>query len=189
MVNPVRELKATTARPAGRLDGLEHSWWRLVVIPLAVVLIDQGLKHLMIAWIGPEAETQRHELAGRFLALEYVENRGAAFGILPGQTLVLTAVALLVTVGVVGLMYREAPRHPLSAVAAGMVAGGALGNIIDRVRLGYVVDYIAVGLWPRFNLADVAITLGFGLLLWAGWRKDHHEGGEPVGREEEGANR
>ena len=139
----------------------------LLFIPLIIVILDQILKTVMVQWIGPQSDTHRWELAGRLLAFEYLENRGAAFGILPGKTELLTAISIMLSGFGIAMMWRELNKHPLTAVAIGMVVGGAIGNVIDRIRLGYVVDFIAVGVWPKFNLADAAITVGVVLLLWS----------------------
>lgn len=139
----------------------------LMLIPATIVLLDQALKLLMTAWIGPDASSHRWELAGNVLAFAYVENRGAAFGIMPEQTGLLTAVSILISGFGLTLMWREAETHPRTALAIGLVVGGALGNIVDRLRLGYVVDFVAVGSWPRFNLADSMVTIGVILLIWS----------------------
>ena len=149
-------------------------WW-VLSLPVVVLTFDQALKQLMIQWLGPDAPWHRWELAGRLVAFEYVENRGAAFGILPGRTTLLTLVALAMTIAATVLMMHEARRHPVGAAGIGLVVGGALGNVVDRIRLGYVVDYIAVGVWPKFNLADTAITIGIALLLWSGIREEAAE--------------
>ena len=139
----------------------------LVLLPILIIVLDQLLKAVMVQWIGPESALHRWELAGRYLAFEYLENRGAAFGILPNQTDLLTVLSIGIAAAGTGLMWRESRTHPSIAIAIGMVVGGAIGNIIDRIRLGYVVDFIAVGIWPKFNLADAIITMGVLLLLWS----------------------
>lgn len=153
--------------PGGNSAGFHPRPWLLVLIPVVIVVLDQLLKAVMVQWIGPQSSVHRWELAGRFLAFEYLENRGAAFGIMPDQTELLTALSIALTVFGIAVMWREARAHPLTALAIGMVVGGAVGNIIDRIRLGYVVDFIAVGIWPKFNLADAMITVGVVLLLWS----------------------
>jgi len=149
----------------------------LYLLPLLILVADQVLKLVMIRWLGPDAERHRWELAGRLVAFEYVENRGAAFGIFPGQTTLLTAVALLIVAVCIVLMRREVRTNPAASLAIGLIVGGALGNLLDRIRLGYVVDFIAVGIWPRFNLADSIITIGIGLMLWTGMRDNREEHG------------
>ena len=77
-----------------------------------------------------------------------------------------TALALAIIAGLV-VYYRRVPGPSrLLGLCLGLLVGGALGNLIDRWRLGHVVDFVAVGIWPRFNLADVAVTLGVAILAW-----------------------
>jgi signal peptidase II len=162
----------TMKTPAATMSLLSAVDGRLLyAIPVVGLAVDQVLKLIVVWWLGPDADSHRWELAGRLVAFEYVENRGAAFGILPGQTMLLTAVALIIVAGCMVLMRREAKTHPVAAMGIGLIVGGALGNMTDRVRLGYVVDFIAIGIWPKFHLADTMITIGIGLLLWSGVRE------------------
>lgn len=140
--------------------------WPLLVAG-AVVIGDQITKVAASASLGRDASTHRVELLGSVIAFEYLENTGAAFGVLRGQGILLTLVAGLV----VGLLVTHYLRSGQSSVvlgtSVGLLMGGALGNVVDRVRLGYVVDFIAVGAWPKFNLADSAVTVGVVLLAWS----------------------
>lgn len=129
-----------------------------------VVLIDQATKALMVDWIGPGEAVNRREIGGPWLAFEYVENTGAAFGMFAGRTWLLSMLALAIATGFVLAFRRELPTSWPLRLSIGLVVGGGLGNLLDRVRLGYVVDYIAVGIWPRFNMADSAITIGLVML-------------------------
>ncbi|CAA9540812.1 MAG: Lipoprotein signal peptidase [uncultured Thermomicrobiales bacterium] len=135
-------------------------------VAAAVVVLDQAIKAAVASALGPDQPDHRVEVLGRLLALEYVQNTGAAFGTLRGQGVLLSAMALL-TVGALVAYYRTlvAPSHPM-VFALGLLLGGAAGNLVDRLRLGYVVDFVAVGVWPKFNLADAAITVGVVLLGW-----------------------
>jgi signal peptidase II len=107
-------------------------------------------------------------IVGDFLRLTYVENRGAAFGLLQDQTAFFVFVGVLV-IGVIAASYRYLPRSGLRLhLALGLQLGGAIGNLIDRVRQGYVVDFVDFGYhanwWPVFNVADSAIVIGVALL-------------------------
>jgi signal peptidase II len=99
------------------------------------------------------------------LNLTLAHNRGVAFGLAGGAgvPLVLTTVAAL---GVVLYLFARNPARPGMWVATGLLAGGALGNLADRIRAGEVTDFIDLPPWPPFNLADVAITAGVVLLVW-----------------------
>lgn len=134
------------------------------IVSVAILALDQVTKALIRDWIGPGASTHRHDLVGRFLAFHYVENPGAAFGILRGQTGFLILAAAIIVVLLL-LTLRDAGRlSPLMYVGVGLLLGGALGNLVDRIRLGYVTDFIAIGIWPKFNVADGAITVGLILM-------------------------
>jgi signal peptidase II len=107
---------------------------------------------------------------GEFVRLTLVHNRGAAFGLFPGSPLPFILVSVLAIGVVLYLFARDAYRSLASRLLLGCILGGALGNLIDRVRWGYVVDFIEVGVgryhWPVFNVADSAVTLGVLLLAW-----------------------
>jgi signal peptidase II len=149
-----------------------RSRWRGVApipVALAVVAVDQLAKWLVVATLGPGQPTQRRELLGDALTIHYVENTGMAFGILRDQTALVSVLALAVVVLLIRAYRRAAQPSLLLAVACGLVCGGAAGNLIDRLRLGYVVDFIGVSIWPKFNVADVAITIGALMLVWWYW--------------------
>jgi len=98
------------------------------------------------------------------LDLTLSHNRGVAFGLAGGAGPPLILVSL-VALGVVAYLFARNPARPGMWVATGLLAGGAIGNLIDRVRAGEVTDYVDIGSWPPFNLADVAITAGVLLLV------------------------
>ena len=107
-------------------------------------------------------------VAGDFFRFTYVENRGAAFGLLQDQTAFFVLVGLIV-IGVIAASYRFLPRSGfMLQLALGLQLGGAIGNLIDRVRQGYVVDFVDFGYhsnwWPVFNVADSAIVIRVALL-------------------------
>jgi signal peptidase II len=103
-----------------------------------------------------------------------VRNTGSAFGLFQGSSEIIKVLALGAVV-VLALYYaRAAARDWVLALALGLQVGGAAGNIIDRFRHGYVVDFIDVSRWPTFNVADSAITVGVGLLIFSLLFRDHH---------------
>ena len=99
------------------------------------------------------------------LAFTHVHNPGIAFSLLEGISLIVPAAIALTLVLL--LFYNKArwSRRPVTQAALALLGGGALGNLIDRLRVGAVVDFIDVHIWPVFNLADVAVTAGAGLLI------------------------
>jgi signal peptidase II len=124
------------------------------------------------------AEGESVRLIGDVLRLSHLRNSGAAFGLLRGFGGVLALAALAGVIGFIGVVVRRPP--PLTGVAAALVAAGALGNLIDRlvrgpIGRGTVVDFVDFRLWPAFNVADSAITIGALLLLWASWSERPRE--------------
>lgn len=129
----------------------------------AVVALDQATK----AAVRASMEVGEAWPAGDWpVRIRYVTNTGAAFGILEDQTLFLMLMAL-VGLAAIYLYYRYPPfDHLIVPAAIGMMLGGALGNLIDRVRLGRVTDFIDLGWWPAFNVADSSITVGIAVILF-----------------------
>lgn len=136
----------------------------VALVVLVVVIADQTSKWVIVRWLGPDSSTHRWELAGNLLAFEYVENTGAAFGILAGRVWLLLVLALLAGLGFLIVFWNDLRFNALLRFGIGLVLGGAAGNLLDRVRLGYVVDFMAAGTWPKFNVADSSITIGLILL-------------------------
>lgn len=132
-----------------------------------VVLLDQVTKAWIVSMLVP-LEPPRIDVLGSWLSIEYTENRGVAFGLLGGMG-PLVVMAPLLVVSIMAVLYLKNPTPPTwQSFGVGLLAGGAIGNLADRLRLGYVVDFISVGRWPNFNVADSAITVG-ALILITGW--------------------
>lgn len=116
-----------------------------------------------------------------FFHITYIRNRGAAFGIFSDSALRLPffiGVTLLAVGGMLWYLRQLKPDQRLSLFALGLILSGAVGNLIDRIRLGEVIDFIDVHWyshhWPAFNIADSAICVGVGLLLFDSWRTERH---------------
>lgn len=165
-------MQGQQAETTTRADASIGGFLPWLLLPAVLIVLDQLLKILMVFWIGPDAERHRIDVVGDFAGFEYVENTGAAFGILSSATEVLAVVSLMITAGGIFILWREHRQNPFAAFAISLIVGGAIGNVIDRIFRGYVVDFVAVGAWPRFNLADSAVTLGVLFLLWAMVRED-----------------
>ena len=143
------------------MSGERLPWRRALFVCALVVVVDQALKAAVVSGIAPGEQIGL--LPG--VELVNVRNRGIAFGLLgdvSGGALVLfTCLALVVLV----VRFARQPDRPGVWLSVGLVAGGALGNLADRIRDGAVIDYVDLPLWPTFNLADVAITVGVALLI------------------------
>ena len=145
-----------TAAAVNHTSALRRRELIFVAVALVVFLLDQATKSFALQHLWPLGTVP---VAG-FLYLTYVENRGAAFGVLQNQTLFFVLVGLVVVAGLT-MSYRRLPEVPLALnVCLGLQLGGALGNLVDRLRQRYVVDFIDLTWWPVFNVADAAIVVG-----------------------------
>jgi len=135
-------------------------WAFAGLVVLAVLLVDQATKALVRSAIDPG---EQHDVAGP-LSLVNVHNRGVAFGFLGGGGAIVLVVTLAALALLLGYFVRHAER-PLLWLPTGLVLGGAVGNLIDRVHQGYVTDFIHLPHWPAFNVADMCITGGVAALV------------------------
>jgi signal peptidase II len=137
-----------------------RGWARAIAVCGTVILLDQVSKAIVVSSL---SEGQ-HERIGLGFSLANTPNSGLAFGIGQGQGFVLAVT--IAALALVLIWFALDPSRPGLWLAVGLLAGGALGNLADRVRTDAVTDFIDPPLWPTFNLADVAITLGaLGLIL------------------------
>jgi signal peptidase II len=142
------------------------------LVSFAVVLLDQLTK----TWISSEmSRGESRSVIGDFFRLTYVHNDGAAFGLDLGGRWAFVAVTLAVTTFIV-VSYSRTEKSPLARMALALILGGALGNLIDRLRLGEVIDFLQFGVgglyWPIFNVADIGVSVGVGLLAVHLFRKE-----------------
>ena len=144
-----------------------------ILVPIAAVVLvaDQLSKGMVRAWL-PLYDSVT--VIPSLLDLRYVRNTGAAFGLLnsadiPFKAALMTAIALFALIAIAVYASRAAPDEPLTRIGLALVLGGAVGNLIDRIATGYVVDFIDVywrgwHFWA-FNVADAAITVGAGCVI------------------------
>jgi len=147
--------------------------WRnlmLLVIALIVLGADQASKAWVIENIPLNTTYEIFPPLREIFVLTYITNSGAAFGLFPQLSLVFTLIALVVSFAIVWY-YRSIPAGQwLVRISLGLQLGGAIGNLMDRLRFGAVTDLLYVRFVPVFNIADAAIVSGVGLLMWHMWR-------------------
>lgn len=159
------------------MKNLIQKYWQIIVIAVAIVVLDQWTKSVVrtsiplgerwmpdwLLWLSPYAR------------LVHWYNTGAAFGMFKEGSMVFTVLAFIV-VGLILYFYPqvEGADWPLR-VAMSMQLGGAIGNLIDRLTIGHVTDFISVGTFPVFNVADASISVGAAVLLLGVWIIERNE--------------
>ena len=151
-----------------------NKWWSWLAVSAAVIVIDQLTKQ----WVSQSLEFHQVVPMAPYFNLVLAHNAGAAFSFLAGaggwQRGFFVGIALIAAVAIVHLL-RKHHGQKIFSLALVLILGGALGNLIDRVRFGYVVDfldfYVQSWHWPAFNVADMAITGGAALLIWDSMKK------------------
>jgi signal peptidase II len=151
------------------------------LVSLAVLLLDQWTKGIVMRTF--QIHESREVVSG-FFDLTYVQNSGAAFGLFASvdssvKAIVLNSVAVLVFLIVSAYAIRSSHKSVRLQVGLALILGGAVGNLLDRVRFTYVVDFLDLSIsghhWPAFNLADSAICIGVGLLFLDMLQKEEEE--------------
>jgi signal peptidase II len=138
-------------------------WLALGAIALAAIVADQVTKHVVASNL--QLGEGLH-VAGPF-TIRHVENSGIAFGLFSNATAAVIVVTTIAIAWMLVYFARSGARHPVLPVALGLVIGGSISNLADRVRLGFVTDFLDFRYWPAFNLADSFIVIGVGILLAA----------------------
>jgi signal peptidase II len=138
-------------------------WLSLGAIVLAAVVGDQVTKHVVASNL---SLGERLHVVGPF-SIRHVQNPGIAFGLFSNATAAVIVVTAIAVAWMLVYFARSGARHPVLPVALGLVIGGSVSNLADRVRLGFVTDFLDFRYWPAFNLADSFIVIGVGILLAA----------------------
>jgi len=136
-------------------------WVALTVIAGTAIAADQLTKAIVSTRL-PIGDTAA--AIGPF-SIHHVQNTGIAFGLFANSTTAVIALTAVAVGAMLVFFSRTAQRHPLVPVSLGLVIGGSIANLLDRVRLGHVTDFLDFAYWPAFNLADTFIVVGVGLLF------------------------
>lgn len=147
----------------------------MVFIAAIVLLLDQGSKYLV------EANLTLGDIYAPFPSMQkifritHVSNKGAAFGFFPDGSALFIGIAVLVAIIILVYNFTVPDAQRALRVALGLQLGGALGNLTDRIRIGHVTDFIDIGPWYIFNIADMAVVAGACVLGWIVWQDSRRE--------------
>lgn len=144
---------------------------RLFSMLIAVLIGDQLSKYVIVTSL---EIGEKYPIFDDFFNITYIHNPGAAFGMMEGRIWFFIIAALVVVAGIIYYDIRYKPPH-IVQYALGLIAGGALGNLVDRIFYKSVIDFISIGWWPVFNLADVAIVAGSTVLVVFIFYDEKHE--------------
>jgi signal peptidase II len=135
----------------------------LLIVAGAAIAADQLTKQV----VGRTLELgESVDLVGPF-SIHHVQNSGIAFGLFGSRTSIVIAVTAVAVGAMLIFFARSGRRHPVLPVALGLVLGGSISNLVDRVRLGHVTDFLDLDAWPAFNLADTFIVVGVAIIFAA----------------------
>jgi signal peptidase II len=172
----IENVRKQEFRPGSRTDGIApisvaarslaarpRHWVALGAIAVAAIVADQLTKHVVASQLWLDENVK---VLGPF-SIHHVQNSGIAFGLFAQATGVVIVLTLVAVAWMVVYFYRSGARHPLLPVAVGLLIGGSVSNLADRIRLGHVTDFLDLRYWPAFNLADSFIVIGVAILLGA----------------------
>jgi signal peptidase II len=138
-------------------------WAGLATVAVAAIAADQVTKHVVTQTLALDESVH---VVGP-LSIHHVQNSGIAFGLFSSATAVVTVVTAIAVIWMLVFFARSGSRHPVLPAALGLLIGGSISNLVDRVRLHHVTDFIDLNWWPAFNLADSFIVVGVAILLTA----------------------
>lgn len=147
-------------------------WAGLAAVAIAAIVADQVTKRAIESRLALE---ESHRVLP-FLSITHVRNNGIAFGIFPGKLAIVSVLTAAAVLWMLAHFARSGSRHVLFPVALGLLVGGSMSNLFDRLRDGHVTDFIHISHWPTFNLADSFIVIGVALLALGLIRVEHQTG-------------
>ena len=156
-------------------QGHKYSLPSLLLVAASILALDQLTKRWVMTSLAEGEWWSPWPQAWRIFRITHTTNTGAAFGIFPKQSIFFVVVAIIVVVAIVVFYRNLSAGGWLIRVSLGLQLGGAIGNLLDRLNYGHVVDFIDVGFWPVFNVADSSIVIGVAIIAYYLWREDLKE--------------
>lgn len=149
--------------PVKRMKSGENKIRKMsVLIALLIAILDQVSKFLVAYLLNPGESIS---IFGSFLKLSFILNEGAAFGFFAPYTNILVLLNIFIVILLVLFIIFKPIKTLVAGIIAGLLLGGSIGNLIDRIRFGSVIDFIDLTVWPAFNIADSALVIGIGLTI------------------------
>lgn len=136
-------------------------------ITIFIILLDQLTKYVISKYM---IVSQSIPIIKNILHFTYIQNTGAGFGLLKGWNTALIFISLII-IGIILFYFDRITREKTIHIPIALILGGAIGNLIDRIFIGHVIDFIDFSIWPTFNIADSCITIGALWLIVYFWKK------------------
>jgi len=154
----------------------ERASWKqmsvMLLVALLILILDQATKFIIEANVTYNTSWMPLEWLAPFFQITHIGNTGIAFGLFAGGSMIFALIAMVVTAVLLFYNYTLPAGHIGVRIVLGVILGGAVGNLIDRLRLGYVTDFLDFGPWPVFNVADMAVVFGSITLVWLMWQEE-----------------
>lgn len=147
----------------------------LFLVAGAIIIVDHITKLFIEQWLPLNSTWAPFPELAAVFRITHVSNTGAAFGLFPGGSPIFTVIAIIVAGVIIFYNYQLAGKQTLLRLALGLQLGGATGNLIDRLRLGHVTDFLDFGPWPVFNVADASIVAGVVILGFLMFKEEREE--------------
>lgn len=155
------------------IETKKNSLPQILIVAAAVFIIDQLAKFWVVHYLPMGGTWSLTTGTARLAQITFITNTGAAFGMFPQLGTIFMVSAMVVIVGIV-FFHRQLPlENGWVRLSLGLQLGGAMGNLFDRLTQGYVVDFIDIGFWPIFNIADVSIMVGVSTLTYYFWCQEN----------------
>ena len=143
----------------------------IIIIMILAIVLDISSKIIVINNIEFNEEI---DIISNFFKMTYVRNTGAAWSIMDDRGYIVQIISIMIILGIIWYLYKNKPENKVEIIAYGLILGGAIGNLLDRVIHGYVIDFISIKIlgynYPIFNLADIFIVSGVIILMIYTWR-------------------
>lgn len=171
----IKDSGETAVSPPPAASNERASWKQMSVmllVALLILLLDQATKYIIEANVTYNTSWMPLEWLAPFFQITHIGNTGIAFGLFSGGSMLFALIAMGVTAVLLYYNYTLPAGHIGVRIVLGVILGGALGNLIDRLRQGYVTDFLDFGPWPVFNVADMAVVFGSLTLVWLMWQEE-----------------
>lgn len=145
----------------------------IIGIAAIIFALDQASKFLVVKYIPLGESWSFWPALARLFQFTFITNTGAAFGMFPQLGTIFLGIAIVVMIGLPILFHQLPTENLWVRMSVGLLLGGAMGNGIDRILRSYVVDFVDIGFWPIFNIADISIITGVCILTYCLWEEEN----------------